>query len=83
MPESSPNQVRVVLESLLYFERRGVPSDTVMEFGFFQNESLGKVEYDGCQSPSPGCELLLVRFENGAELAALAERATVEVSNAV
>ena len=80
-PGAAPCRVSLVFGSVSGLERRGVPSNTLMEFGFFPNQSRGRVEYNGCQVPSAGCEFFVVRFEGGAEVAMFAGSARVEVSN--
>jgi hypothetical protein len=76
-----PSSVSLVFSAVSHLERRGMPSGTLMEFGFFPNESRGPVEYNGHHTPSTGCELLVARFEGGAELAVLAGSATLHASN--
>ena len=77
VPESTPAWIRMKFESTSYVDFRGTPSEDLMEFGFFENESLGKVEYNGIPMPRPGFEVFLVRFENGAEIAIRALSAKV------
>jgi len=81
VPAQAPNNVSLAFGSVSYLERRGAPSGTLMEFGFFPNELRGPVEYNGSQNPSTGCELFVARFEGGAEFAILAASASAYVSN--
>jgi hypothetical protein len=77
----APNSVSIVFGAVSHLERRGVPSSTLMEFGFFPNGSRGRVEYNGQHAPSAGCEFFVARFEGGGELAMLAGSATLHASN--
>ena len=77
----APNRVSIVFGAVSYLEQRGVPSSTLMEFGFFPNESRGCVEYNGQHAPSTGCEFFVARFEGGGELAMLAGSAMAHVSD--
>ncbi len=69
VPDDLPHRLRIIFTDVSYLDVRGEPTDTISEFGFFENSSLGKVDYNGARMPSEGNEILVIRFENGAEIA--------------
>lgn len=82
VPTQAPSNVSLAFGSVSYLERRGTPSRTLMEFGFFPDGLRNPVEFNGCHVPSTGCELFVARFEGGAEIAILAGSASAHLSNA-
>lgn len=81
VPESSPWWILLTFSAPSYIDLRGKPSEDLMEFGFFKNETDGKVEYNGLSMPCPGYEIFVARFENGAEIAIRAMSAKVSIGN--
>jgi hypothetical protein len=81
VPANYPQNLFLIFEGVTYFECREDENptpeeqDTLDELGFFQNETLGKVEYNGEESPQKGSELLLLRFLGGVEIAVIAKQA--------
>jgi hypothetical protein len=80
VPKEEPESILIMLERVSFLEQRGVPSHEFMEYGFFPN-NIGSVEYNGALEQKPGHETLVIRFENGSEIAVRAESATASVSN--
>lgn len=77
VPADLPSKIRITILGVSYLDVRGEPSDAISEFGFFENSSLGRVDYNGAHMPSEGIEVLVIRFENGAEIALMANQAVV------
>ena len=69
VPEWLPQTFTILVAGVTYFDVRGNPSDALDEFGFFDNDTLGKVDYQGATCPEDGCDLLVLRFVGGGELA--------------
>jgi len=83
VPEGLPCIVMISFRDVTYFDQRGKLSDTIDELGFFENSTLGRVEYNGAREPATGCEVLVFRYANGSELAIMAKSATMAVSNGI
>jgi len=81
VPADHPHQIRITVAGVRYLDIRGEPSDTIAEFGFFENSSLGMVDYNGAQMPSEGNEVFVIRFENGAEIALMASEAVASAND--
>src|SRR5262245_34835649 len=47
VPESLPRTFTIAVAGVTYFDVRGNPSDALDEFGFFDNDTLGKVDHQG------------------------------------
>ena len=80
VPQRLPNWVRLVVSDVEYFDIRGKPTDGLDEFGFFPNDTLGKVEYNGIHHPESGTEVLVFRFCGGGDIAVIGGSARVEKS---
>ena len=83
VPEQSPSSVHLTLEAVSFAEHKGTPSSEFMEYGFFNNDTVGPVEYNGTHVPVIGHELFVARFENKSEVAVMAGRASVTLGNDV
>ncbi len=82
-PWTGPDQPKnIVLEihGVAYCEVRGELSDSLDEIGFFDNESLGKVDYNGNTFPASGSEVLVFRFIGGGEIAVRGKAANIHLS---
>ena len=69
MPDGSPRTFRITIAGVTYFDVRGDLSDGLDEFGFFDNDTLGKVDYQGTMWAKDGHDLLVLRFVGGGEIA--------------
>jgi len=78
IPPEIPNKIIIRIEHFSYIDLRGNVSGSTNldEIGFFENSTLGKVEYNGSNIPTKGHNLLLFRFIGGAEIAVIGEQAT-------
>ena len=65
---ASPSTFRITVAGVSYFEVRGKLSETLDEFGVFDNDTLGKVDYQGTTRAQDGYDLLVLRFVGGGEL---------------
>jgi hypothetical protein len=69
VPEWLPQTFTIAIAGVTYFDVRGRPSDALDEFGFFDSDTLGKVDYQGTTWAQDGHDLLVLRFVGGGELA--------------
>jgi hypothetical protein len=76
VPEDSPQSFRIAIAGLVHFEVRGDLSDTLDEFGFFDDGTLGRVDYHGTTWAKEGHALLVLRFVGGGELVAQGKSAS-------
>ena len=78
VPSNIPSQLTLKIEDISYFEQRGDLSGVkdIEELGFFENSTLGKVEYNGSCEPQENADLLLFRFIGGAEIAVIGKEAS-------
>lgn len=69
MADDLPGALTIAVAGVTYFEPRGALSDCLEEFGFFENDTLGKVDYNGTTRAASGHEVLVLRFVGGGEIA--------------
>ena len=69
VPDALPRDFRLAIGGVCYFEVRGDLSDCLDELGFFDNDTLGKVDYNGTAWAADGHEVLVLRFVGGGEIA--------------
>ncbi len=80
--DTMPHELLLRLEvtDVTYFDVRGQLSDHIEEMGFFENDTLGHVEYSGANTPEPGREVLVFRFVSGGEIAVMGRGASAAFS---
>ena len=76
VPKALPRAFVITIAGVTYFDVRGTPSDALNEFGFFDNDTLGKVDYQGTTWAEDGHDLLVLRFIGDGELALRGKTAT-------
>lgn len=69
VPDALPRVFTISIAGVTYFDVRGSLSDCLDEFGFFDNKTLGKVDYNGTTWAAAGHDVLVLRFVGGGELA--------------
>ena len=52
VPAGLPKVVLLRVDNPSYFEERGKPNKNIDELGFFLNSTLGKVDYQGVETPT-------------------------------
>jgi hypothetical protein len=76
VPDPLPRTFTIAIAGVTYFDVRGALSDCLDEFGFFDNDTLGKVDYNGTTWAAAGHDVLVLRFVGGGEVAMQGQSAT-------
>lgn len=76
VPDALPRTFRIAIAGVTYFDARGALSDCLDEFGFFDNDTLGKVDYNGTAWAAGGHDVLVLRFVGGGEIVVQGQSAT-------
>lgn len=76
---SLPASLAIEADGVSYLEVRGELSHTLEELGFFNDDTLGQVQYNGLDHPEEACSILVLRFAGGGEIALKATSLRVEV----
>ncbi len=76
VPDPLPRTFSITISGVTYFAVRGNLSDCLNELGFFDNDTLGNVDYNGTTRPTDGQDVLVLRFVGGGEVAMQGQSAT-------
>lgn len=69
-----PASFSMIISEVSYFEEKGIRSHTIEELGFFENDTLGRAEYNPAADSANGRDVLVVRFSSGGEVVAIGKR---------